>query len=96
MRSRRTGACCEKILACNSAPHGEQALDWSPDGNLIAFGRPYDAGGPTVVQIMDPNGTPKYSLTGAQLGSQTGGERGIHFSPDSTRLAYVNNPAGPG
>jgi hypothetical protein len=81
----------EKVLACNMAPHGENSLDWSPDGNLIAFGRSYDAGGATVVAIIDPSGNSKYGLTLAQLGSQTGGERGIHFSPDSTRLAYVNN-----
>jgi hypothetical protein len=83
----------EKILACNFAPHNDNGLDWSPNGKLIAFTRPYDAGGPVVVAIMDPDGNSKYGLTFTQLGSQTGGERGIHFSPDSSRIAYVNHTA---
>ena len=84
----------EKLLACNQAPHGSNGLDWSPDGKLIAFVRSYDAGGPVVVAIMDPDGNSKYGLNFTQLGSQTGGERGIHFSPDSSRIAYVNHTTG--
>ncbi len=82
----------QKVLACNQSPHEDNGLDWSPDGNLIAFTRSYDAGGPVVVAIIDPDGNSKFGLTFTQLGSQTGGERGIHFSPDSSRIAYVNNP----
>ena len=83
----------EKILACNSAPHNENGLDWSPDGKLIAYARSYDAGGPVVVAMIDPEGNSRYGLTVTQLGSQTGGEHGIHFSPDSSRIAYVNSAA---
>lgn len=82
----------EKILACNQAPHNENGLDWSPDSKLIAFTHSSDLGGGPSVMIMDPDGNSKYGLTVNQVGSWTGGERGIHFSPDSSRLAYVNSP----
>jgi uncharacterized protein (TIGR03437 family) len=76
----------EKDLACDSAPHGSSALDWSPDGTLIAFSRSTDLGDPAVA-IIDTNGVTKYSLTAAQVGT-CGTPHCIHFSPDNTRLAF--------
>lgn len=76
----------EKDLACDQAPHGTSALDWSPDGNLIAFSRSTDLGDPSVV-VIDPTGAGKYSFTFAQVGA-CGSPRCIHFSPDSKRLAF--------
>ncbi len=81
----------ETLLACDSAAHGSYSLDWSPDGNLIAYSRSSDAGGPVIVAIIDPRGNSKYGLTSDQLGSEVCGQRSIHFSPDSTRLAYQNS-----
>lgn len=93
----------QTFLACDSvnAAGGAFAIDWSPDGTLIADARDSIHFGEPAIRITDLSGQGRFSsgLTTAQLGPQAsfGGElcpsdgHCIHFSPDSTRLAYENN-----
>jgi uncharacterized protein YjdB len=77
------------------------SIDWSPDGSLIAHAHnSVNFGGPAIA-IIDLSGQGRYAtgLSLAQLGIQPtfGGEvcptdrHCLHFSPDSTKLAYENN-----
>ena len=75
----------ERDLACDQAPHGAAAIDWSPDGNLIAFSRSTDLGDPSIA-VIDLTGVTRYSFPFAQVGA-CGNPRCIHFSPDSKQLA---------
>jgi Putative binding domain, N-terminal/WD40-like Beta Propeller Repeat len=90
-------------LACdnvNAAGSGF-AIDWSPDGTLIAHARNSINFGEPAIAIIDLSGQGRFAsgLTTAQLGNQStfGGEvcptdrHCLHFSPDGTRLAYENN-----
>jgi len=67
------------------------AIDWSSSGSLIAYGRSPNLGDPAVA-IIDLSGQGRFAagLTAAQLGNACSEPQCIHFSPDSTRLAYGN------
>jgi len=77
------------------------SIDWSPDGTLIAYAHnSVNFGGPAIA-FIDLSGQGRYAngLNLVQLGIQSsfGGEvcatdrHCLHFSPDSTKLAYENN-----
>jgi uncharacterized repeat protein (TIGR01451 family) len=73
------------------------SLDWSPDGALIAYGRTGNIGDPAIA-FIDLSGGGRYTggLTFAQIGNLCDAPQCIHFSPDSSRLAYVNASSGVG
>lgn len=77
--------------ACTGDNGGATALDWSPDGTLIAYGR--DSGDPAIA-FLDLSGQGRFAggLTEVQLGTRCSGEphHCFHFSPDSSRLVYEN------
>lgn len=96
------------FLACDAsgAAGGPLAIDWSPDGTLIADARDYVGLGGTPIRITDLTGEGRYAagLTLAELGTPPSGDtlcspgsylggqyNCLHFSPDSTQLAYINN-----
>lgn len=74
----------ETHLACAI----NNALDWSPDGNLIAHSSSTITAEPAINVIEPVSGALRHQLTLTQLGTVCGQPHCIHFSPDSTRLAY--------
>ncbi|HYL36894.1 MAG TPA: FG-GAP-like repeat-containing protein [Bryobacteraceae bacterium] len=92
----------EQYLACDNNDGYMSSLDWSPDGTLIAWGRNVNHGaqgcsgcvGEPAIKFYDLSGRNRYSggITSAKLGTDScqDGPHCIHFSPDSTRLAYLN------
>src|SRR5262245_37988299 len=86
---------CDSVNAAGSG----LAIDWSPDGTLIAYARNSVSFGDPAIAVIDPSGQLQFGLTLAQLGVQPsfGGNicpvdrHCFHFSPDSARLAYENN-----
>jgi len=83
----------ETHRACLDAPHSTsmKALDWSPDGTLIAFGRSTDIGNPAIA-FIDLSGQGRFAagLSVNQLGVSCGQSHCIGFSPESSQLAYQN------
>jgi hypothetical protein len=91
-----------QFLACDNGDGYVTSIDWSPDGTLIAWGRNVSHGaqgcsgcvGEPAIAFFDFTGQGRYSsgITSGQLGTDScqGGPHCIHFSPDSTQLAYVD------
>jgi uncharacterized protein (TIGR03437 family) len=91
-----------QFLACDRNDGYVSSLDWSPDGSLIAWGRNVNHGaqgcsgcvGEPAIAFLDLTGRNRYSagITSSQLGGDScqGGAHCIHFSPDSSKLAYQN------
>jgi Bacterial Ig-like domain (group 3) len=91
-----------QILACDNNDGYVSSIDWSPDGTLIAWGRNVSHGaqgcsgcvGEPAIAFLDLSGQGRYSqgIPSSQLTTDScqGGPHCIHFSPDSTRLAYAD------
>jgi len=91
-----------QFLACDNGDGYVTSLDWSPDGTLLVWGRNVDHGaqgcsgcvGEPAIAFHDFSGQNRYSagITSGALGTDScqGGPHCIHFSPDSSRLAYVD------
>jgi Tol biopolymer transport system component len=95
-----------QVVACDNNDGYVTAVDWSPDGTLLAYTRNVQhcaqggsgCVGEPAIAFIDLSGQDRYStgITSAQLsGSAAGdscqsGPHCIHFSPDSTTLAYDN------
>jgi uncharacterized repeat protein (TIGR01451 family) len=71
-------------VCLNGIPHGSSAIDWSPNGKVIAYGRSTDMGDTAIAFIGSGSG-----LTFDQLGGACIAAHCIHFSPDSSQLAYL-------
>jgi uncharacterized protein YjdB len=91
-----------QILACDNND-SVNSIDWSPDGTLLAWTRNVQHGaqgcsgcvGEPAIAFLDFSGQNRYSsgitstqLSGASGGDSCGDTACIHFSPDSTMLAY--------
>lgn len=98
-----------QVLACDNNDGYVSSIDWSPDGSLLAWGRNVShcaqggsgCAGEPAMEFHDFTGNNRYSagITSAQLGTDScqAGPHCIHFSPDSSRLAYRDAyPGGPG
>lgn len=93
-----------QVLACDNNDGYVSAIDWSPDGTLLAWARNVQHGGEgnsaavgePAIAFYDFSGQNRYSsgITSTQLagsGADSCQNIGcIHFSPDGTRLAYQN------
>ena len=88
-----------QVLACDNNDGYVTSIDWSPDGNLLAWTRNVDHGaqgnsgavGEPAIAFLDLSGQGRYSsgITSTQLNTDSCQDTHcIHFSPDSTQLAY--------
>jgi uncharacterized repeat protein (TIGR01451 family) len=87
------GGAAPPDYVCLGDNGGAIALDWSPDGTLIAYGRDSGLGEPPIA-FIDLSGQGRFAggLTTSQLGARCteSPHHCFHFSPDSARLAYEN------
>ena len=90
-----------QVLACDNNDGYHGSIDWSPDGTLIAWGRNVNHGaqgcsgcvGEPAIAFLDLSNKGRYSsgITSTQLTSDSCGQpHCMHFSPDNSRLAYVD------
>ena len=69
--------------------------DWSPDGSLIAFNSPAEAGGDQNIYTIHPDGTGLTQLTKGLSTYPDGGQGTFHpsWSPDGTQILFSHNPS---
>jgi uncharacterized repeat protein (TIGR01451 family) len=94
-----------QILACDNGDGYVNSIDWSPDGTLLAWTRNVQHGaqgcsgcvGNPAIAFYDFTGQNRYSagitatqLSGASSGDSCQDTACVHFSPDSTMLAYMD------
>jgi Tol biopolymer transport system component len=87
---------------CDNGEGYVTSIAWSPDGTLLAWGRNVSHGaqgcsgcvGEPAIAFYDFTGQKRYSsgITSTQLTTDScqGGPHCMHFSPDSSQLAYVD------
>jgi Tol biopolymer transport system component len=69
--------------------------DWSPDGTLIAFNSPAEAGGDQKIYTIRPDGTGLTRLTSGLSTYADGGQGTYHpsWSPDGTQILFSHSPS---
>jgi len=69
--------------------------DWSPDGALIAFNAPAEAGGNQNIYVIAPDGTGVAQLTHGLSTYADGGQATYHptWSPDGSQILFSHAPA---